>query len=185
MMNTTDANSTAWADINPMMALAPRADPPLPLSRTCSALAPATPQELVTELAACLTLCVPAGMVESARTEWFKVARLTVGHLPLDLLRIGCDHARAVADHPAKICPAIIAETRDLLEHRKRSAAEDRTRQSALPPPTKRDVMDRRGEPMSAADTAELNERLERLGAIARYREDGSRYIVEKAEVNQ
>lgn len=175
-----DHEITPWQEINPTMALAPRAAPPLPLSQTCSALAPATPQELVTELAACLTLCVPAGMTESARTEWFKIARRTVGHLPVDLLRVGAEHARAVADHPAKICPAMIAGVKDLLEQRKRLAAEERDRQAALPPPTKRDVMDRRGEPMSAEDTAELNRRLEYLGATARYREDGSKYHVQR-----
>lgn len=172
-----------WEEINPpMMALARQPDQPLPLSRTCSALTPATPQELVTELAACLTLCVPAGMTDGARTEWFKIARHTVGHLPLDLLRVGCAKAREVADHPAKICPAIVASVKDLLEQRRRWAAEDRDRQNALPPPTKRDVMDRRGEAMSAADTAELNQRLENLGATARYREDGSRYFIDRAQ---
>lgn len=44
----------------------------------------------------------------------------------------------------------------------------------------KRDVMDCRGEAMSAADTAELNQRLEYRGATARYREDGSRYHIER-----
>ncbi|MES2295226.1 MAG: hypothetical protein V4527_18160 [Pseudomonadota bacterium] len=119
-------------------------------------------------------------MTEGARTEWFKVARGTVGHLPLDLLRIGCDHARKVADHPAKIIPAITAETERLFNERRRSIAEDRERQSRLPPPTKRDVMNRRGEAMSPEDTAELNDRLERLGATARYREDGSKYFIER-----
>lgn len=154
----------------------------MPLSRTCSALAPATPEELVTELAACLTLCVPAGMTGDARTEWFKVARLTVGHLPLDLLRIGADHARSVADHPSKICPAIIAGAKELYEQRRRHAAEDRERANALPPPTKRNVMDRRGEAMSEEDTAELNATLERLGATARYCPDGSKYFIENTK---
>lgn len=40
----------------------------------------------------------------------------------------------------------------------------------------KKDVMDRRGEPMSESDTAELNHRLEKSGATVRYRRDGSRY---------
>lgn len=171
---------TAWQEINPTTALAPRPAPPLPLSQTCSALTPATPEQLVTELAACLSLCVPAGMTDGARTEWFKVARRTVGHLPLDLLRIGCAHARAVADHPAKICPAIVAETKDLLAGRRATAAEERDRQQALPPPIKRNVMDRRGEAMSAEDTAELNRILEQAGATARYREDGSKYFIER-----
>ena len=43
------------------------------------------------------------------------------------------------------------------------------------------DVMNRRGERMSWEDTAKLNERLEGLGANARYRPDGSRYFLDQA----
>ncbi len=42
----------------------------------------------------------------------------------------------------------------------------------------RRDVMDRRGQPMTESDTFKLNKRLEQLGAIARYRSDGSRYLI-------
>jgi len=42
-----------------------------------------------------------------------------------------------------------------------------------------RDLMDRRGQPMSESDTFALNKKLEKLGAKARYRADGSRYLVE------
>lgn len=42
----------------------------------------------------------------------------------------------------------------------------------------KRPVMDRRGEPMSNADTDELNRILESYGAGARYRSDGTRYEI-------
>ena len=45
----------------------------------------------------------------------------------------------------------------------------------------RRDVMDRRGQRMTASETAELNTRLEYLGATARYREDGSKYFIERA----
>lgn len=44
--------------------------------------------------------------------------------------------------------------------------------------PPKRDVMERRGQPMDEADTAKLNTRLELAGANARYRPDGSRYML-------
>jgi len=49
-------------------------------------------------------------------------------------------------------------------------------------PLRKRPVMDRRGEPMTAAETDELNRELERVGAFARYRMDGSRYHVMTGE---
>ncbi len=171
-------DSSAWDDINPpKTALARTPEPPSPPSRMSSGLTPATPQELVTELTACLTLCAPAGFTEAARTEWFKVARQTVGYLPLDLLGIGCDHARKVADHPSKIVPAIISASHDLYEGRRKAEREARS-VPALGYMPKRDVMARRGEAMSEADTAELNERLERLGATVRYRADGSRYAL-------
>ncbi len=117
-------------------------------------------------------------MDEAARGEWLAVAWKTIGHLPPDLLRIGCNHARKAADHPSKIVPAIIRETDELLR-RRRELARDTGGPLQIGVMPKRDVMERRGEAMSAADTAELNERLEKLGATARYREDGSRYTLE------
>jgi hypothetical protein len=68
-------------------------------------------------------------MNEEARAEWLAVAWHTVGHLPADLLAIGCKKAREVCDHPSKIVPAILAETRDLLERRR-----DHVRASYTPP---------------------------------------------------
>ena len=44
-----------------------------------------------------------------------------------------------------------------------------------------RDVMDRRGEPMTEGDTDKLNATLERLGGSFRYRADGSRHKVGEA----
>ncbi len=45
--------------------------------------------------------------------------------------------------------------------------------------PAKGPVMDRRGQPMSQDDTDELNSTLEKLNATARYRSDGSRYMID------
>jgi hypothetical protein len=53
----------------------------------------------------------------------------------------------------------------------------------ALPSPPVRaapkPLMDRRGEPMSEEETAEVNRILELQGAKARYRPDGSRYFID------
>ncbi len=49
---------------------------------------------------------------------------------------------------------------------------------TAQPAPKSGPLLDRRGEAMSNADTAELNTILASLGATARYRADGSRYSV-------
>jgi hypothetical protein len=58
-------------------------------------------------------------MTEEARREWLLVAWETLKHLPADLLAMGCRKARETADHPSKIVPAILADTRDMLERRR------------------------------------------------------------------
>lgn len=45
-------------------------------------------------------------------------------------------------------------------------------------PPIKRHIADRDRKNFTAEDWAELNEHLERMGATARYRSDGSRYMI-------
>jgi hypothetical protein len=168
---------TPWQEINPPMASAPR--PALP-SRY-SDLTPATAAEFRNELTACLALVVPSGMTEEARRDWLRVAWATLKHWPLDLLRAGCEAARESCDHPAKVVPAIVETTKDRLERRRDRARSDDAGSTLMiaGPGHKRPVMDRRGQPMSEDDTAELNAILEKLGATARYRPDGSRYVTE------
>lgn len=60
-------------------------------------------------------------MTEDQRVEWIEVARVTLGHLPADLLAMGCLEARKHADHPAKIVPTIIRATERLMEMRRES----------------------------------------------------------------
>ena len=176
-MNDMD-EPTAWEDINPAMALAA---PPEPRS-TSLGLTPATPTEFRNELTACLTLVAPSGMSEDDRREWLRVAWGALSHLPADLIGRGCRVARQKCDHPAKIVPTIMAEVKEEWERRRRNRSEDAERSARLRlPPPKRHVMDRRGEPMDEAETAELNRILDKLGATSRYRPDGSRYKVEGA----
>lgn len=74
---------------------------------------------------ACLELVAPVGMDEAARTNWLKIAWLTVKHLPADLLSIGAAKARETADHPSKIVPAILRETDELMRQRRQSYREN------------------------------------------------------------
>lgn len=142
----------------------------------CSArLAPATSDQFRNELTACLSLVVPVGMTEESRRDWLTVAWETLKHLPADLLHDGCQEARAKCDHPSKIVPAIVAATAERFEGRKR--VEHVTTSTAYLPAPPKHVMERRGEPMDEADTAELNRILESLNATARYRMDGTRYF--------
>jgi len=174
-----DSNEpTAWEEIDPPMALAAR---PAPRS-TFSDLAPATPTEFRNELTSCLALVAPTGMAEDDRREWLRVAWGTLGHLPADLLARGCRKARETCDHPSKVVPAIMAETEEPMRVRRRLATPEPQRR--LEPP-KRHIMDRRGEPMTAAETEELNKILTNLGATTRYREDGSRHAVEAESIGR
>ncbi len=118
-------------------------------------------------------------MDEVARREWLGVAWKTIGHLPSDLLKIGAEEARRVADHPAKIVPAIMKTTHEQMESREQSA--DEYKRDFVPEPVDENtrlngLMDRRGKPMSEEDTTTLNAFLAERGLAARYRPDGTRY---------
>jgi hypothetical protein len=133
-------------------------------------------------MASCLALVAPVGMDDKARREWLEVAWETLKHLPADLLAFGCRKAREQCDHPSKIVPAILRETEGSMRWRQQTSRDDSL---ALPAPTKRHVMERRGEPMSEEDTAELNRTLEYQGASARYRPDGTRYTVDSSSMTR
>jgi hypothetical protein len=130
---------TAWDDINPSRttALVQRPAP------QCQSLAhwnlePAIEADFRTELTACLALVAPSGMATEARREWLTVAWGTLREIPADLLKRGCAHARRVADHPAKIVPAIMDEIRETWDYRRTRRTQiiaDQHRTTALPPP--------------------------------------------------
>jgi hypothetical protein len=168
---------TPWDDINPPMALARRDEQPC----VYLDLRPATAEQFRDELESCLALVAPVGMDEAARAEWLAVAWATLQRLPADLLKRGCQAARMKADHPSKIVPIITDETDAALARRREDVSRSGPRQLAPPPP--QDVMSRRGQPMSEADTDKLNGILEGLGATARYGPDGSRYVLERSQV--
>lgn len=46
-------------------------------------------------------------MQEGDRTAWYKAALMTIGDMPLSLLKQATAEARKVCDHPAKIVPFI------------------------------------------------------------------------------
>lgn len=143
-------------------------------------MAPATSDQFRNELTACLALVVPVGMTEEARREWLLVAWETLKHLPPDILHRGCETARKTCDHPSKIVPAIIAETKETMEWRRDSAREAAALALPGPPRAKPHIADRDRRNFLAADWAELNEHLERMGATARYHPDGTRYFIDR-----
>jgi hypothetical protein len=66
-------------------------------------------------------------MTEEAKRDWLSVAWATLSHIPTDLLSIGCKAARQKCDHPAKIVPTIIAETKEALAWRRTVQETERT----------------------------------------------------------
>lgn len=161
------------------------------LTRPCASLREADPTDLVpvsrAEFAAlispCLQLVAPVGMDEESQATWIEAAFVALEDIPIGPLKRGCAAALRTADHPSKIVPAIWEEAGADWEWRKKVYREDRL--CLPPPPRKRSVgalMDRRpGSPMTEEETADLNAHLERLGATARYRPDGSKYRVDAA----
>ena len=170
---------TAWEEINPaasgrLPALASEHFPTLP-----DRLIPASPDEMQAELTACLALCGASGMNEDARCEWLRAARLTLEGIPGDLLAQGCRKARATCDHPSKIVPAIMADVEQQWGWRR-----DARRRESAPQTIPRERRIEAPNNLTPAETEELNQILARAGARTRYRVDGSRYQVDKAERN-
>ncbi len=78
-----------------------------------AALAPATPQMAVAELAACLTLVAPSGMTENDRAEWLRVARSTIGDIPARALSQACMAARQKCRFASELVPMVIEEAKE------------------------------------------------------------------------
>jgi len=85
-------------------------------------LRPAHTDDLLSQLSQALALVGSAGMSADDREEWLAAACIKLADVPADLLAEGIDYASSVADHPAKIIPAIMAEVTESWERRKRLA---------------------------------------------------------------
>ena len=81
-------------------------------------LAPANPHLVNDTLEFLLVLVVPTGMSEAERSAWMTAARAAVRHLPGDQLQVGARAARALADHPSKVIPALLRATDDVMARR-------------------------------------------------------------------
>jgi hypothetical protein len=139
-----------------------------------------TTAELTVELAKMLALVAPSSMTAEQQEIWLRAALDSLEGIRASEVRDVSLEVRRSATRHNQIVPEIsklVAEKRA----RRASINEATPPANALSPPHKRDVMDRRGQAMTEEEAAELNERLERLGAKARYRPDGSRYFVEVA----
>lgn len=128
-----------------------------------------------------LGLVAPVTMSADQQTLWLASAVETLSDATAEEVVAVSVAVRQTVTRPSQIVPEV---TRLVVELRN-ERAEQRRREhmrsipAATPPP--KHVLDRRGEPMSEDDTAELNRLLTNMGATARYRPDGSKYTAEAA----
>jgi hypothetical protein len=127
-----------------------------------------------------LAIVAPTSMSIDQQTVFLQAALKA-----LDSLGINAEEVAAVA-------PQVIAKVvrhQQIVHEISEAVSEKRARNRRISdmdwhrdssPLTYTPVMDRRGEPMSEADTAQLNEQLAAAGATARYRQDGSRFRVDE-----
>ena len=90
-----------------------------PLSTARQRLEPASTETIIRALSSCLTLTAPSGFSEGDRKAWLTAAAGTLKGIPPQLLEWGVTQARKVADHPAKIVPAIMEEIGEAWERRR------------------------------------------------------------------
>jgi hypothetical protein len=130
---------------------------------------------LTVELAKALALVAPITMSSDQQEMWLRAAIDTLQDIrPEELAAVSLQVRRSVT-RPSQIVPEIAR----LVAERRASRARINELIAIPGPAQRKPVMDRRGEPMSEEDTAELNRILEASGATARYRPDGSRYFIE------
>ena len=125
-----------------------------------------------------LGLVAPVTMTADQQALWIVSAVDALSDIRASEVAEVSMEVRRSVQRPSQIVPKI-AELVAAKRERQRGRIEPLP--SIEGPPPKRPVMDRRGEPMSEEETAELNDILERLGAKARYRADGSRFFVDAA----
>lgn len=134
-----------------------------------------SPNSITVELAKALALVAPITMSTDQQEMWLRAAIDTLYDIRPDELAAVSLQVRKSVTRPSQIVPEIAR----LVAERRASRARI-NELVAIPAPSRpKPVMDRRGEPMSEEDTAELNRILEGLGATARYRPDGSRYLID------
>jgi hypothetical protein len=119
-------------------------------------------------------------------TMWLHEFSRLLGDLPADILCEAIDSLQKTQTFLPSVAEVRALADPKMEERRRVFSRLDAMRryiESGQPmpkllPPQPKPLMDRRGEPMNETETAELNQILENLGAVSRYRQDGSRYEV-------
>jgi hypothetical protein len=132
-------------------------------------------EALSAEIAKMLTLVAPSSMTVDQQTLWLASAVDSLADIrAAEVKDISFEVRRSVTRHNQ-----IVPEIAKLVAERR--SRESRIQQASAPliegPPPKRHIADRDRKDFKAADWAELNEHLEKMGAKARYHSDGTRYF--------
>jgi hypothetical protein len=122
-----------------------------------------------------LGLVAPITMTADQQAIWIASAVDALQDIRASEVAAVSMEVRRTVTRPSQIVPEIAK----LIAEKRSQRASRITVPVIEGPPPKKPVMDRRGQPMSEEETAELNGILEKLGATARYRPDGSRYLVD------
>lgn len=122
-------------------------------------LTPSSDAAFIAILAPCLALVAPVSMDPQAQDAWYEAARMALAEVPEDLLRRGAQHAMGIADHPAKVVPAIMKAVREDLDWRRSYAANASVEKLAPEPPAIED-----DSPMSLHEVKRLPPALRALG---------------------
>ena len=121
-----------------------------------------------------LGLVAPVTMSADQQTLWLASAMDALADIRAAEVAAVSMEVRRTVTRPSQIVPEI---ARLVAAKRAHQATIRECEREALPPPLSRaSLLDRRGRPLSEADTAELNALLAEMGATARYRPDGTRY---------
>jgi hypothetical protein len=133
---------------------------------------------MVFQIGKILALVAPVSMASAERETLIRAIIDALEGIRADeVAAVSLEVRRKIVRHN-QIVPEIANLVSAKRAHNRRLSDFDWYRDST--PLTKAPVMDRRGEPMTEAETAELNEQLAAAEATARYRADGSRYRVDK-----
>lgn len=123
-----------------------------------------------------LTLVAPSSMTADQQTLWLASAVDALTDIRADEVRAVSSEVRRAVTRHNQIVPEIAKLVAERRAHQRKMREYE---QEALPaPPVKKHIADRDRSKFTAADWTELNEYLERMGARARYRPDGSRYLI-------
>jgi hypothetical protein len=125
-----------------------------------------------------LGLVAPVTMSADQQTLWLASAVETLSDATAEEVLAVSVAVRQTVTRPSQIVPEVTRLVVELRNERAEQRRREHMRSIPIGPPPKKHVLDRRGEPMSDDDTAELNRLLELQGANARYRPDGSRYVI-------